>query len=117
MTAAPSTTHHMSSTEAVDYEPFLVGGEPIGEVHWIRNGGAEGTTLAVGLWRGEPGRFPYPFTADETIHALEGVVDIELADGSVVTLKAGDIASFVKGTESTWTVREPFRKLFVVSGR
>lgn len=110
------TTHHTSTVAAEEYEPFLVGDEAIGEVHWIRNGGADGTTLAVGLWRCEPRTFPYPFAADETIHVLGGVLDIELADGALVTLREGDIASFVKGTESTWTVREPFQKLFVVSG-
>lgn len=110
------TTHHGASVDVTDYEPFLVGDTAIGEVHWIRDGGADGTTLAVGLWRSEPQTFPYPFAADETIHVLEGVLDVELADGTVVALRPGDIASFVKGTESVWTVREPFKKLFVVSG-
>jgi len=31
---------------AEDFEPFVVGGEAIGEVHWIRTEGAEGATLA-----------------------------------------------------------------------
>ena len=110
------TAHHASSVDATDYEPFMVGDEAIGEVHWIRNGGADGTTLAVGLWRCEPRTFPYPFAADETIHALGGVLDIALDGGGTVTLRPGDVASFVKGTTSTWTVREPFTKLFVVSG-
>jgi hypothetical protein len=115
MTTAP-LTHHAASVDTTDYEPFLLGDEAIGEVSWIRNGGSEGTILAVGLWRCEPRSFPYPFGADETIHALDGVLDITLADSTVVTLEKGDIASFAKGTDSTWTVREPFLKLFVVSG-
>lgn len=109
------TSYHAASVDVTDYEPFMVGDEAIGEVHWIRNGGAGGTTLAVGLWRCEPRSFPYPFATDETIHALDGVLEIALADGEVVTLKKGDVASFVKGTQSTWTVREPFAKLFVCS--
>jgi uncharacterized cupin superfamily protein len=99
-----------------DYEPFVVGGEAIGEVHWIRTEGAEGATLAVGLWRSEPQSFPYPFTADETIHALQGELVIDLESGEKVTLRPGDIASFTKGTKSTWTVTQPFKKLFVISG-
>lgn len=52
-----------SETAAEDYEPFMVGGETIGEVHWIRTEGA-----------------------------------------------------VTKGTKSTWTVTQPFKKLFVISG-
>ncbi|GAA4559449.1 cupin domain-containing protein [Pseudonocardia xishanensis] len=110
-----ATSYHASTVDAPDYEPFIVGDTAIGEVHWIRRGGAGGTTLAVGLWRSGPQDFPYPFATDETIHVLEGVLDIKLASGELVTLRAGDVASFVKGTSSHWTVREPFRKLFIVS--
>jgi len=106
----------MSSTEASEWEPFMVDGTAIGEVHWVRSEGAEGAALAVGLWRSEPQSFPYPFGADETIHALDGELLIELDSGESVTLKPGDIASFTKGTMSTWTVVTPFKKLFVISG-
>lgn len=78
--------------------------------------GAEGATLAVGLWRSDPQTFPYPFNADETIHALEGELVIDLESGEKVTLGPGDVASFTKGTKSTWTVAQPFKKLFIISG-
>lgn len=106
----------MSLATAEEWEPFVVGGEALGEVHWVRTEGAEGATLAVGLWRCDPQSFPYPFSADETIHALEGELVIDLESGDKVTLRAGDIASFTKGTMSTWTVTQPFKKLFVISG-
>ena len=109
------TNYYAGSTGTTEYEPFMVGDEAIGEVHWIRNGGAGGTTLAVGLWRCEPRSFPYPFATDETIHALAGLLEIAIDGGETVTLAKGDVASFVKGTQSTWTVREPFAKLFVCS--
>jgi uncharacterized cupin superfamily protein len=101
---------------AQDWEPFIVAGEANGEVHWIRTEGSEGATLAVGLWRSEPQSFPYPFNADETIHALDGELVIDLESGEQVTLRPGDVASFTKGTKSTWTVTEPFKKLFIISG-
>jgi uncharacterized cupin superfamily protein len=110
------TEYALSATSTDDYEPFLVGGEAIGEVHWIRTEGSEGATLAVGLWRSEPQSFPYPFNADETIHALAGELVVELESGEKVTLRPGDIASFTKGTKSMWTVTQPFMKLFVISG-
>ena len=117
MTPIRTGEYARSTATAQDWEPFVVGGEAIGEVHWIRTEGAEGATLHVGLWRSEPQSFPYPFTADETIHALDGDLVIDLVDsGEQVVLKPGDIASFTKGTKSTWTVTEPFRKLFVISG-
>lgn len=105
-----------SVTAAQEWEPFMVGGEALGEVHWVRTEGAEGATLEVGLWRSEPQSFPYPFNADETIHALEGELVVDLESGEQVTLRQGDIASFTKGTMSTWTVTEPFMKFFVISG-
>lgn len=106
----------LSVTVADDYEPFVVGGQAIGEVHWIRTDGAEGATLVVGLWRSEPQSFPYPFNADETIHALEGELVVDLESGETIILRPGDVASFTKGTKSTWTVTQPFKKLFVISG-
>ena len=110
------TDYFASTVVAEAYEPFIVDGEAAGEVHWIRNGGSGGSMLAVGLWKSEPATFPYPFGDDETIHVLEGELDIELASGEVVSLTPGDVVSFPKGTESTWTVRSPFKKLFVISG-
>ncbi len=106
----------ISSVEATEWEPFMVDGTAVGEVHWVRSEGAEGAALAVGLWRSEPQSFPYPFGADETIHALEGELLVELESGESVTLTPGDVVSFTKGTMSTWTVVSPFKKLFVISG-
>lgn len=107
----------LSVVTAEEWEPFVVGGEAIGEVHWIRTEGAEGATLNVGLWRSDPRSFPYPFNADETIHVLEGELVIDLVEsGEKVVLQPGDVASFTKGTKSTWTVTSPFKKLFVISG-
>ncbi len=111
------TDEYVTSTvDAIDWEPFMVGDLAIGEVHWVRTEGAEGAALAVGLWRSEPQSFPYPFNADETIHALDGELLIELESGGSVTLTPGDVASFTKGTMSTWTVVSPFKKLFIISG-
>ena len=119
MTATTKITtseYAASSIDATEWEPFMVGDTAIGEVHWIRSEGAEGMALAVGLWRSETQSFPYPFNADETIHALDGELLIELESGEKVTLTPGDVVSFTKGTMSTWTVVSPFKKLFIISG-
>lgn len=105
-----------SSTTTETYEPFIVNGTAVGEVHWIRQTAVGGNTLLAGLWRAEPLTTPYFFGEDEVIHALEGELEIVLETGESVTLTAGDIASFSKGTNSVWTVKSSFKKLFVISG-
>lgn len=108
--------YFIADAEAHPFEPFLVAGEPCGEVSWIRTEGSNGSTLATGLWRSHAQTFDYPFLSDETIHVLEGTLDVDFENGERLTLRAGDIASFTKGSASTWTVTEGFKKLFVVSG-
>ncbi|OZC63704.1 hypothetical protein CH306_26070 [Rhodococcus sp. 15-725-2-2b] len=94
----------------------MVGDKAVGEVHWVRTTAAdEGKTLFIGLWRSDEQTFPYPFNQDETIHVLEGELLVEYPSGEKVTFVAGDIASFTKGTTTTWTVVKPFKKLFVIS--
>jgi uncharacterized protein len=105
-----------TNVAAEDFEPFMLEGEQVGQVHWLRTeSGGEGV-LYTGLWACEPRDIPYLFPGDETFHVLEGEVHIELAEGGSVDLKTGDIASFTKGQKSTWTIRAPFKKFFVISG-
>jgi uncharacterized cupin superfamily protein len=114
MTITPA--YLRTTTEATDWEPFLVSGEAIGEVHWLQTKASDAErTLYVGMWRSEPQTFPYSYTADETIVALEGELEIAYANGDKVTLVPGDIAWFAKGTETTYTVVKPFKKLFVIN--
>ncbi|MFE3105254.1 cupin domain-containing protein [Nocardia tengchongensis] len=111
-----NSSYTTSTVEAGDYEPFLVAGEQCGEVNWLRTEGSDGSTLATGLWRSHAQTFDYPFEADETILVLEGVLVIDFGHGRRLTLNKGDLASFVKGTVSNWTVSDGFKKFFVVSG-
>jgi uncharacterized cupin superfamily protein len=105
-----------STTDATAWEPFLVGGKQVGDVHWLRTTATDSErTLFTGLWRSRPQTFPYPFHADETIIVLEGELLIEYPNGDTLTMVPGDIASFAKGTETTWTVVQPFKKLFVIN--
>jgi uncharacterized cupin superfamily protein len=116
MSTVATPAYVRSSTETADWEPFLVGGKAIGEVHWLRKTAADSErTLLTGLWRSQPQTFPYPFNSDETIIVVEGELVIEYPDGEKLTMVEGDIASFTKNTETTWTVVRPFKKLFVIS--
>jgi uncharacterized cupin superfamily protein len=106
----------VSSVSAQDYEPYMVGEEQFGNVHWLRTeSGGEGQ-LHTGLWACEPGTFHYTFPGDETFHVLEGEIRIEVEGGGVVDLRAGDIVSFPKGQKSTWTIKAPHKNFFVISG-
>jgi len=107
---------YQSSTDADSYEPFMVDDKQIGEVHWLRDTAGGDGTLLTGLWRAEPGSFPYTFTADETFLLLEGSVSIDLDSGESVHLKVGDLVSFVAGAQATWHIHEASKKFFVVSG-
>jgi putative molybdopterin biosynthesis protein len=46
-----SAEYAFSATSTDDDEPFVVGGDAIGQVHWIRTEGSDGATMAVGLGR------------------------------------------------------------------
>jgi len=106
----------VSTITATSYEPFMVEGEHVGEVHWLRVGSGGEGQLYAGLWTCEPRDIPYTFPGDETFQVLEGEVHIELEDGESVDLKPGDIVSFTKGQKAHWTITKPFKKFFVVSG-
>ena len=43
-------------------------------------------------------------------------LEVKLEDGETLNLGPGDLVSFTKGTNSTWTVKTPFKKFFIVSG-
>jgi uncharacterized cupin superfamily protein len=106
----------VTNVSAEDYEPFMIGDEQVGNVHWLRTeSGGEGQ-LYTGLWTCEPRVIPYTFPGDETFQVLEGEVHIEVESGEAVDLRAGDIASFPKGQNATWTITSPFKKFFVISG-
>ena len=116
MTPTTTTPIPVSNVATTVYEPFLVEGQPFGEVHWLRTTcGGEGQ-LYTGLWKHGCATFEYVFPGDETFHVLEGNVRIAMRDGETVSLKPGDLVSFVKGQASTWTITVPMKKFFVISG-
>lgn len=114
-----TATHFVGNVEPASYEPFLIGDQPAGDVAWFRRSTVGDRPLAVGIWRVLPGQtpetVPYVFEGHETFHVLEGEVTIAVEGEEPVTLKPGDIASYVEGTVSTWTFSMPFKKSFVVS--
>ena len=103
------------------YEPYngfdaVLAGNPAARVAWLRTESGGAGVLFTGMFTVEPSTFRYTFSGDESFHVLDGDLDIAVDDGDSVTLRPGDIASFPKGARSTWTVRAPLRKFFVISG-
>lgn len=95
------------------YEPFIHHDLPVGEFRQVAIAGGPGV-LEAGYWRSEPATYAYAFDTDETFVVLDGAATIELDTGETVEVKAGDMAYFAAGTQSTWTITESFRKFVVV---
>ena len=53
--------------------------------------------------------------ARETILILEGAARIEIDEGSVLELTAGDIASLPAGARTTWHLTTPFKEFWVIT--
>ena len=60
-----------TTTEADNFEPFMVGDEQAGEVHWLGTTNSSDQPTYSGLWRCDPMKFDYEFPGDEYIHVLE----------------------------------------------
>jgi uncharacterized cupin superfamily protein len=106
----------VSNIATQNYEPFISAGQPFGEVHWLRTESGGAGCLFTGLWKHGCATFDYVFPGDETFHLLEGQVSIAIAGCETVELRPGDIVSFAKGQSSTWTITQPMKKFFVISG-
>lgn len=70
--------------------------------------------LSTGLWSCDgPAVFDWTFGVDETVHILEGEVDIQYL-GKTLTLKVGDTSFFRAGTTAQWHVKNRVYKSFVL---
>ena len=65
------------------------------------------------LWECSEGTFRWRFGWDETVHILDGRVDVTDDEGLVHVLEAGSIAVFPAGTWATWKVVGHVRKMAV----
>ena len=70
--------------------------------------------VSTGLWSCDgPARFEWRFGADETVHILDGEVEIDYL-GKRFTLVAGDTAFFMAGTRADWHVPKRVYKSFTL---
>ena len=71
---------------------------------------ADGASTCV-AWDCTAGTFRWYFGVDETVHVLEGSVEVTAEDGTVRVLKPGDVAFFASGTWATWRIETYVRKV------
>jgi uncharacterized cupin superfamily protein len=112
---SPQARVHSSTLQPRSWDPF-----DAGEVDWLRREDDGDRLLMAGVWRVTPDEVPertsIEFPHDETLYVIEGEMRVEVEDGPVLELKAGDFASFDRGTKVLWTILAPVREFFVYSG-
>ena len=85
-------------------------------------GGAERGAFAdgpftTGLWEREPDTWSFERPYHEVALILEGEADIEEPDGTVHTVRAGDVLITPLGTKGTWRIREKIVKFYAIYDR
>jgi uncharacterized cupin superfamily protein len=100
----------VSSLSANTWEPDLEVG---GEMHVLCSSHGAESGLSRFTEPTDPVRWTLP--GRETILILEGAARIEIEDGPVLDLRAGDIASLPAGARTTWHLTTPFKEFWVIS--
>jgi quercetin dioxygenase-like cupin family protein len=100
------------ATEEWQADPEIGGGA---EEHVLFDTG----TMRAGLSRFTTDADQQPPTwvlpATEVLLVLEGEARIEIGDGPVLELKAGDMACLPKGAVTTWHLTLPFKEMWVLA--
>lgn len=90
--------------------------DPPGEVG---SPGAERDVFAsgaftTGFWEREPDTWSFERPYDEVALILAGEADVEEPDGTVHTVRAGDVLVTPKGSKGTWRIRETIVKFYAI---
>lgn len=100
----------VSSLSADAWEPDPEVG---GEMHVLCSSHGVESGLSRFMEPTEPVR--WTLRGRETLLVLEGAARIEIDDGPVLELTAGDIASLPAGVRTTWYLTTPFREFWVIT--
>lgn len=109
------STEDLTLPEDYPLENVLYG-TPAAKVQWLRTSTQGEGQLYVGVFTCEPCGVEDELLGDESVYMLEGSMTVEVIGGESVSLSAGDVASFPKGTKTVVHVHEPIKKFFVISG-
>jgi uncharacterized cupin superfamily protein len=70
--------------------------------------------FTTGFWEREPDTWSFERTYHEVALILEGEADIEEPDGTIHTVRAGDVLITPKGSKGTWWIREKVVKFYAI---
>lgn len=87
---------------------WIIEGDPRARSSWWSSG-SDGID-SNHVWDCTAGRFRWYFASDETVHIIEGEVEVSGEGISSTWLRAGDAALFRAGTWATWYVPRYVRK-------
>ena len=73
----------------------------------------EAIGLAVGIWEHTAG-VSRDVEVDEIFVVLRGRATIEVADGTILQVGPGDVGVLEAGAQTTWTVHEDLRKIYII---
>jgi len=65
------------------------------------------------IWEKEPTSFGHFYEKGESFYFLEGLADITDQYGNIFRVRAGDLVTIDKGSNTTWVVREKVKKHFL----
>jgi uncharacterized cupin superfamily protein len=100
----------VSASSAEGWEPDPEVG---GEMHVLCD--AEGIQSGFSRFTEVTGPVQWTLPGRETFLVLEGAARIEIDDGQVLELTAGDIASLPAGARTTWYLTTPFKEFWVIT--
>jgi len=88
---------------------WVVAGSPVARVGEIARS-TDGTTFSA-VWDCTAGTFDWHFGVDETVHIVEGEVEVSAPGFGPRLLRPGDAALFRAGTSARWRVPAYVRKI------
>jgi uncharacterized cupin superfamily protein len=88
---------------------WIVSGAPVARAG-IHSPSVDGKS-STHIWDCSAGSFWWTFHDEETVFILEGAVRVTTENGTVQTLKPGDIAYFAAGTKALWEIDDYVRKI------
>lgn len=88
---------------------WVVDGHPVARAAELSRS-TDGTAVSL-VWDCTAGTFDWHFGIDETVHILEGEVEVSAEGAAPRVLRAGDVALFRSGTTARWHVPRYVRKL------
>ena len=88
---------------------WVLEGTPVARIEHLSSS-ADGTASTY-FWDCTAGRFNWFYSFDETLHILEGAVNLRYVTGETRRVVVGDVVFFPKGSQAEWTVEKYIRKL------